>query len=198
MSIKKLDNQAELLARLALGDERAFEVLYYHYAPRLLPFVDRMLRNRRTSEEIVQEIFISLWTRRELMATVEHPSSYIFNMASNRTLDYQRKIASDRRLLEKVTATATESDNGTQEQLAYNESAAIVREAIESLPAQRRIIYELSRNEGLSHEQIASQLGISKSTVANQMVSALKQIRAFMEKRSGLFSYAVFFLLTRR
>ena len=198
MAFKTLKNEAELLAKLAGGDERAFETIYYHYGPRLFSFVDKMVRNRRITEEIIQNVFIQLWTIRERIALVDHPTSYIFNMATNKTLDYQRKIAGDRRLLEKVMATAKSVNNDTEEQLELNESAAIVKQAIAALPEQRRIIYELSRNEGLKHEQIAEKLGISKSTVANQMVSALKQIRAFMEKRSGLFSYAAFFFLTHR
>lgn len=198
MANKHLDNEAELLAKLARGDERAFETLYYHFSPRLFPFVDKMVRNRRITEEIIQDVFILLWTRREQVGAAAHPTSYIFNIASNKMLDYQRKIASDKRLLERVMSASSDSHNETEEQLIYNESAVIVREAVDALPEQRRIIYELSRTEGLSHEQISKQLGISKSTVANQMVSALKQIRAFMEKRSGMFSYAIFFLLTRR
>lgn len=198
MPFNTLFNESELLAGLAKGDERAFEKLYYHFSPRLFSFVDKMVRNRRITEEIIQEVFIQLWTKRRHLAAVVHPTSYIFHMASNKTLDYQRKIASNKRLLEKVIASSTEFHNETEEQLVYNESAAIVREAIAALPKQRRIIYELSRTEGLSHEQIAEQLGISKSTVANQMVSALKQIRSFMENRSGLFSYAVFFFLTQK
>lgn len=198
MSFNPLINESELLAGLAHGDERAFEKLYYHFSPRLFAFVDKMVRNRRITEEIIQDVFIQLWTKRAHIATVAHPTAYIFNIASNKTLDYQRKIASNKRLLEKVMASSSEFHNETEEQLVYNESAAIVQEAIAALPGQRRIIYELSRTEGLNHEQIAEKLGISKSTVANQMVSALKQIRTFLENRSGVFSYAVFFFLTRK
>lgn len=198
MPFNPLNNESELLAELARGDERAFEKLYYHFSPRLFAFVDKMVRNRRITEEIIQDVFIQLWTKRVHIATVIHPTSYIFNIASNKTLDYQRKIASNKRLLEKVIASSSEFHNETEEQLVYNESATIVREAIAALPQQRRIIYELSRTEGLNHEQIAKKLGISKSTVANQMVSALKQIRTFLKNRSGVFSYAAFFFLTQK
>ncbi|MNK28382.1 ECF RNA polymerase sigma factor RpoE [compost metagenome] len=198
MPFYPLINESELLVGLARGDERAFEKLYYHFSPRLFAFVDKMVRNRRITEEIIQEVFIQLWTKRAHISTVAHLTSYIFSIASNKTIDYQRKIASDKRLLEKVIASSSEFHNDTEEQLVYNESAAIVQEAIAALPQQRRIIYELSRTEGLNHQQIAEKLGISKSTVANQVVSALKQIRVFLENRSGVFSFAVFFFLTRK
>lgn len=198
MAIKPLDDETEILAKLAEGDERAFGKIYYHYSPRLFPFVDKMVRNRRLTEEIIQEVFIQLWAKKSLLADISHPSSYLFNIAANKTLDFQRKITRDKRLLETAMATAQGSHNETEERLIFNETAAIAREAIAALPAQRRLIYELSRNEGLSHKQIAIKLGISKSTVANQMVSALKQIRRFIESKSGIFSYAAFFFLTQK
>ncbi|MCD0488611.1 RNA polymerase sigma-70 factor [Pedobacter sp. MC2016-14] len=198
MSFKALERETELLVRLARGDERAFEILYYHYSPRLFPFVDKMVRNRRITEEIIQDVFMLLWTNRSHIATVQHPTSYIFSIASHKTLDYQRKIASDKRLLEKVVASAIEFQNETEEQLIYKESAALIKQAVATLPERRRMIYELSRIEGLNHDQIAERLGISRSTVANQMVSALKYIRSFLEKRSGVFSYAIFFFLTSK
>ncbi|EHQ26196.1 RNA polymerase sigma factor [Mucilaginibacter paludis] len=191
-------NEEQLFKQLSEGDERAFESIYRYYSSRLFPFVDRMVRLPELTEEIIQDVFILLWAKREQLVDVSNKSSYIFQMASNKTLDYQRKIASNKRLLEKVTYLSTELSNETEEKVLYNDSAAVLEEAINLLPQQRKLIYHLSRVEGLSHEQIAERLDISKSTVANQMVSAMKHIRTFMEKRADLFSYAVFYFLTRK
>ena len=195
-TIHKLINETELFAELAEGNERAFETIYHHYNKRLAPFVDKMVRSPELAEEIVQDIFVHLWLNRQLLANVSHPTSYLFNIATNKTLDYLKKIANNAKLMDRIASRSTEYGNETEERVIFRESAAIIQMAVSALPEQRRLIYHLSRVEGLTHEQIAERLNISKHTVKNQMVHALKSIRIFAEKRASIFSIAVFVLLT--
>ena len=90
--IHKLINETELFAQLAAGDERAFETIYHHYNKRLAPFVEKMVRSPELAEEIVQDIFVQLWVNRHLLHNISHPTSYLFNIATNKTLDYIKKI----------------------------------------------------------------------------------------------------------
>lgn len=196
--IHKLINENELFAALAEGDERAFETIYHHYNKRLAPFVDKMVRSPELAEEIIQDIFVQLWMNRGILAGVQHPTSYLFNIATNRTLDYLKKIANNARLMDRIAYRSTEFSNETEERLIFKESAQIIEMAVSALPEQRKLIYHLSRNEGLTHEQIAERLNISRNTVKNQMVHALKAIRTFAEKRASVFSIAVFVLLTNK
>jgi RNA polymerase sigma-70 factor (ECF subfamily) len=197
-TIHKLIDEAELFAKLAKGDEKAFELIYHHYNQRLSPFVDKMVRSPQLAEEIIQDIFVHLWIHRELLEEVKHPTSYLFNVATNKTLDYLKKIANNAKLLDKIACRSTEIINDTEERIIYKESAEILEMAISKLPEQRRLIFHLSRNEGMTHDQIAERLNISKNTVKNQMVTALKNIREFAEKRASVFSIAVFVLLQRK
>jgi len=68
---------------LAEGNEYPFETIYHHYNKRLAPFVDKMVRSQVLAEEIVQDIFVQLWINRHLLADVKHPTSYLFNIATN-------------------------------------------------------------------------------------------------------------------
>lgn len=194
----KLLNEELLFQQLSEGNEQAFDVIYHHYNKRLAPFVDKMVHSPQLSEEIIQDIFVHLWTNRSLFAQVKHPTAYLFNVASNKALDYIKKIANDEKLKEKVTYYAAKFSNETEERIYFRESAEIVNRAVAQLPEQRRKIYEMSRIGGLSNDEIAAQLNISKNTVANQLVTAMKFIRTFVEQRSNLFSYAIFVLLTHK
>ncbi|QEC78519.1 RNA polymerase sigma-70 factor [Mucilaginibacter ginsenosidivorax] len=197
-TIYKLINETALFAELAKGNESAFETIYHHYNKRLSPFVDKMVRSPELAEEIIQDIFVQLWMNRHLLEEVKHPTSYLFNIATNKTLDYLKKIANNAKLMDKIAYRSTELTNDTEERVIFRESAAIIEMAVSALPEQRKLIYHLSRNEGLTHEQIAERLNISRNTVKNQLVTALKSIRMFTEKRASVFSVAVFVLLTSK
>jgi len=197
MEIKPLINEAELFVQLAQGDEGAFVQIYWYYIKRLYPFVLKMVHDEGTSEEIIQDVFVLLWEKRALLSTVRFPTSYLFSLASNRTLNYLKKESNHARILERYAKAHTEFSDDTQHALDFRESEVVIREAVASLPDQRRMIFELSRDRGFSNDQIAEQLGISKQTVKNQLVTALKNIRLYMEQQ-GLFSFAVFYLLTRK
>jgi RNA polymerase sigma-70 factor (family 1) len=196
--IHKLINESEIFAELAAGNERAFETIYHHYNKRLAPFVDKMVRSPELAEEIVQDIFVQLWVNRHLLHDISHPTSYLFNIATNKTLDYIKKIANNAKLMDRVAYRSTEISNETEERVIFRESAQIIQMAVAALPEQRKLIYHLSRNEGLTHEQIAERLNISRHTVKNQLVHALKFIRTFAEKRAGVFPVAVFLLLSAK
>jgi len=191
VQVRKLIDEKAIFAALAKGDESAFETIYHSYNKRLAPFIEKMVHSADLTEEIIQEIFVQLWINRHLLAEVTYPAAYLFNIATNRTLDYLKKMANNARLMDRIAYGSTELVNDTEEQVALRESAAIIKLAVEALPAQRKLIFNLSRNEGLTHEQIAERLGISRNTVKNQLVTALRFIRRFTEKRGETFVAAV-------
>ncbi|MCX2483316.1 RNA polymerase sigma factor [Pedobacter sp. MR2016-24] len=193
--IYKLVNEAELFANLAKGDERAFETIYRHFSKRLFPYVLKLVKVPELAEELIQDIFVNIWISREAFAEVNHPTSYLFSIANRQALKYLKKVASDARILKSIADYAEASTNDTEERIIFRESVASVKAAVEQLPAQRRLIWELSRNEGLSHDQIAEQLQISKNTVKNQMVHATKYIRNFLDEQAGLLSGFIIILL---
>ena len=198
MTVKPLENEIELFAQLAQGSESAFVQIYWHYTKRLHPYILKMVHDEEVSEEIVQDVFVQLWEKRSALSSVRYPTSYVFNMASNRTLNYLKRESNHGKILERYAQASSELSNETEEIFDLKESQEMITEAVAQLPEQRRIIFELSRTEGLSNDQIAARLNLSKQTVKNQLVHALKQIRVFMEKRQGFFSFAVYFLLTRK
>ena len=193
--IHKLINEAELFASLADGDEKAFEDIYRHYTKRLFPYVQKLVKTPELAEELIQDIFVQLWINRHIFSNVQHPTSYLFSIANRQALKYLKKVASDARILRSITDYAEPSRNETEEQIILRESVEAIDMAVAQLPEQRRLIWKLSRDEGLSHDQIAERLSISKNTVKNQMVHALKHVRNFLDKRKGLLTGSIIILL---
>jgi len=197
--VYKLVNEAELFANLAKGDEQAFESIYRHFSKRLFPYVLKLVKISELAEELIQDIFVNIWINRAVFSEVSHPTSYLFTIANRQALKYLKKVANDARILQSIADVTQGSTNETEERIIFRESVESIKSAVAQLPAQRRIIWELSRNEGLSHEQIAEQLQISKNTVKNQMVHAAKHIRNFLDGQAGLLTgFIIVMLYTKR
>lgn len=193
-----LSNEADLFAGLSHGSIIAFEQIYHHYNKQISHFVFKMLRAEEPTEEIVQDIFIRLWINRKLLAEVKNPRAYLYSMAANKTYDYLKTIAVKNKHMAIVAAEKTEISTETEERIIFNESSRLISALVEQLPQQRKIIYKLSREEGLSHEQIAEKLQISRNTVKNQLVHALKTLRTELNKNGDLLGISVLIMLTHK
>jgi RNA polymerase sigma-70 factor (family 1) len=176
----------ELFARIARGDEPAFRALYDRYSSRLFGLALRMTRSPQEAEEVLQETFLNLWAYKDKLPGVLDPPAYIFTAAYNKIYGSLRQIASDTRLLQALINRIEEGDNPTLEQLEFRESEALIREAVDHLPPQRKMVFQLSRQDGLDYDQIAAKMGISRNTVRNHLVEALKDIRAWLERSASL------------
>jgi len=186
-----LDNlytNRELLQRVATGDRLAFRQLFDLYKLRLYTFVYQLTSSKADAEEIVQDVFTKLWEVRASLAGVEYPVKYIFTIARNKSLNHLTKIARDRQLLQQLWVNISQFDNTTEELLQAQESQKLIREAINQLSPQRQTIFELSREQGLTHEDIADRLGLSKSRVKNIIVEILKFVKDYLARYSTLVS----------
>lgn len=168
--------------KVAEGDETAFRKIFHSYNERLLPFVLKMVKDETTAEEIVQDTFIKIWENRVSIASMDNPAGYIFTISTNRTLNYLKKTANDARLREKLWLRVKDEQNDAEELLSFKESSELIKGLVELLPPQRKLIYTLSKEEGLNYDEIAAQLKISRHTVKNQLVDALRFLRTELKK----------------
>jgi RNA polymerase sigma-70 factor (family 1) len=171
-----------------------FKRLFDSYKNRVYGYVMAITHSPYSAEEITQEIFIKLWLCRDLLHEVENLDGYIFTIARNRTLNYLRKAASDRRSLRELQGLAMPQNNNVEERAIVTDYDQLLRDALSLLSPQRRLVFQLSRDGGLNHEQIAEQLHLSRNTVKNHMVEALRFIRSYLGQHGSVL-LLIFFLL---
>jgi RNA polymerase sigma-70 factor, ECF subfamily len=164
----------EWLERIRSGDEAAFEALFRAFAPGLCALAARYTASRAVAEELVQDLFLDLWTRRAHLVVDRSLASYLQAAMRNRALNHLRH---DRRLV----APREEDRIGDADPSAPGESELLdaleLQDAIEHLPARCRLIFTLSRRQDMSYGEIAASLGLSIKTVETQMGRALKSLR---------------------
>jgi RNA polymerase sigma-70 factor (ECF subfamily) len=182
-----LPEEKDLLHRISQGDESAFTDVFYHYGQRIWSFIFNKTKSAAIADEIVQEVFLKLWVKKEMMPEIEDFPAFLYTMATNKTYDYLKKVAGDSKKLDNFWHRMKDvaARNTVEDIIDFRESQEIVHQAVEQLPAQRKKIYLLNRMEGLSYDEIASVLNISKSTVSNQLVEATKFIRNYVKGASG-------------
>lgn len=178
-----------------LTEEEAFKQLYDTYKNRLYGYALAMVHSRDAAEDITQEIFIKLWMNRGELDHINDMEHYIFTMARNRTLNYLRKAANDSRLLHELQDSMTPAANNVEDLLAAGECQRLIEDALKQLSPQRSLVFRLSRCQHLKLEEIASRLHLSRNTVKNHLVEALRFIRSYLAKHGvTLFLFVFWFL----
>lgn len=166
----------ELLERLRQGDTTAFDAIFRAWYGPLVGTAERMLRDRAVAEELVQDVMLELWRRRETLAPDGSPQAYLFQATRNRVLNHLRHRKIEQRSEPEVRAESSSSPNADAV-VVEGELDIAVQRAVQSLPDRCREVFELSRVHGLKYAEIAHQLGISVKTVEAQMGKALRTLR---------------------
>lgn len=197
MSVKRVYNEKELFARIAEGDEGAFSILFDAYLDRLKPFIEKLTASPDDTREIIQETFVRLWLSRDKLQHVEHPAPYIFRIAANQYHMYIRSRLSQERAVSGYEATTPQTSDITENTVRLNELHRLVQDAISRLPEKRRLIFHMSRNEGMSIREIATALNLSPKTVKNTLFTALTNIRQYLAAMGEVGWWLMLFLLIR-
>lgn len=181
--MKKLpfDTDQDLIADIANGDSRAFEILYRRYFSKLYGAAYKRLQDRAITEEIVQELFVSLWERRASLP-IENIENYLFTSIKYLVIAQFKKNS----LFEKYSSTLTQNDdNFTEQSIAFDELNDAYQQALLAIPERCREVFLLKRS-GLSQREISEKLDISEKTVENQMTKALKILREALKDYTAL------------
>jgi RNA polymerase sigma-70 factor (family 1) len=192
-----LTAELQLLQQIAMGDELAFKLVFEIYRARVFTFVVNFIHSSADAEEIVQDTFLSLWQNRDGLVAVSHPRNYIYTIVRNKTLRYLSNVARDEKMVKIVWANMQMEVNATEEALLLRESRELITQALSRLPQQKQQIFRMCREGGMSHENIAMEMGLSKSRVKNVMVEVLKSIRLYLQQNSVIqaiifISYLIF------
>lgn len=193
ISTGSLSHERDLLKKISMDDEAAFEELFNAYSVRLAPYAEKLLNSAFWAEEIVQDVFLKIWAGRRELTKVENPSAYIYRMAANKASDFLKKKSLEIKLQYHIIRwAANEKKNFTEQLTDYHFSEKIFAEAVNHLPAQQAQAYRLRHDEDLGYDEISDRLHISKNTVRNHLVAALDNIRNYLLKHEELLVILIF------
>ena len=171
-----LMDERELLVRLRQGDDAAYETIFRQWYAPLVATTAALLRDRGPAEEVVQDVLLELWRRRESLQFETSLRAYLFQASRNRALNYIRRQRVEARGESTIVAGMPTPEAADSEAREAELNIAI-QSAIAGLPDRCREVFELSRIQGMKYSEIATELGISVKTVEAQMGKALRVMR---------------------
>ena len=194
MQSRLSEDEEILLNEIAAGNHHAFRVLFDLHNDKVYRYSLRFLRNETLAEEIVQEVFINLWLKRDRLPDVGNFGGYLRVVTKNQTLNALKKLALDFKTSVASGNVWSELDNDTEDAILLKDTRALLQEAIDQLPKQQKLVYELCQVEGIKQKEAAERLNISPLTVKVHLREATKTIRKFMSDRTELQAFLPLFI----
>ncbi|MFH6993924.1 RNA polymerase sigma factor [Flavobacterium sp. FlaQc-48] len=186
MSSNPNSDQSRLLYELSQGSELAFTQLYNQYKNVVFSTALKITKSRVLAEEVVQDVFLKIWQNHENLAEIANIENYLFIISRNHIFDMIKKIARDSAVVTNVNYKST-SANDTDEAIKDDQYNVILNQIVEQLPPQQQKIYKMAKWDGLSHQKIGEDLGISTETVKKHMAQALKFVRLKISPYMNMF-----------
>jgi RNA polymerase sigma-70 factor (ECF subfamily) len=174
-----------LLKQISEGDEAAFNSIFSQYRDRLFVYLLTITKSKETTEEIVLDVFMKLWLGREIVTEIQNLQSFLYRIAHNKAIDFlrsaQRNPIQQNEIWEAIQSSAGET--ASDHLLNRHNAEATLNEAVEQLSPMRQKVFQLSREEGMSYDEIAGQLNLSRNTVRNHVAASLEFIRKYLQDK---------------
>jgi len=169
----------QLLKRISQRDAAAFGVLYDRYRPKVYSYALRIAGSETVAEDIVQEVFVKLW-QLDGIDDLDNVGAYLRVVTRNQTLKWLRRNVLETHVGEVLTRRWADVDRSTEEKVDLKDTQEVIDSAVSLLPPQRRLIFQLCKNEGLKYEEVAERTNLSRLTVKTHMQLALRFLRNYM------------------
>lgn len=185
-------DEKKLLLELSQGSELAFTNMYNQYKNRVYSTALRITKSKIQAEEAVQDIFLKIWQNRENLIEINDFENYLYIISRNHLFNSIKKIARESSQiveLNKKEAGFIDTDSNIKDE-QYN---TILNQIVEQLPPQQQKVYQMAKRDGLSHQKIGEDLGISTETVKKHMAQALKFIRLKISPYMNMFMSILLF-----
>src|ERR1700742_1457141 len=180
-----INNEHMLLQQISQGDRSAFKVLYTNYFSDVQRYVALFEPSKVSMDELTQDVFIRIWEKRSYLAGVESFKSYLFMVTRNVVFNYLRGLKVQQKVKE-LDESVERSGAAVEDQLLYKQYYRIALEAMEKLPPGRRKVLKMSIDDGLTLDEIAAELNISRAGVKKQLYAATAFVRQYLHEHGEL------------
>lgn len=183
------NDELNYVRELSRGNCEAYDHLFMHYYPKVNYFIARLVKSPEVAKDLSQDIFFKIWTNREQMADVESFNAYIFRVARNAALNYLKH--NEIMLRYKHRQQMHEGKESIEENIDMKDLELAIWSVVEGMPAQRKRVFKLSREQYLKNREIMDVLNISEKTVKNHLTYALNAIKKAIFLMVTLFYHSV-------
>lgn len=173
------ERERELLNKLTLDDEQAFALLFHCYKNKIYGFILGITASEEISKDIVQDVFLKIWKMRHRACEIENFNALIYRMAKNAALDHLKRASRESTALSQLSVVSKESTaHDPFEDIKAAEIKVKYENALQKLPKQQRLIYELKHLQGVEYAEIAKKLSLSVPTIRSQFRNALNSLKS--------------------
>lgn len=180
-----MENIQNLLEGMIVGDEKSLKQLYDYYGGQLFHLAYSILHSRESAEEVVLDVFLTLWNKRDSLSHVEDIRNYLYVSVKNRALHYLRRGGIEKESVDLYEIELMPDEDNPENELIIQEYAMLIQEAIHSLPPKCREVFRLVYADKLKNREIAELLNISEKTVNIHISLAYKRIGLYVNKQYG-------------
>jgi RNA polymerase sigma-70 factor (ECF subfamily) len=181
MLLKHDPTDSALFDSIMQGDEKSFRKFYERYFPFIYNQVLRIIRTEAEAEEVTQEVFVTVWMKRDLVFTKQNFKPYLCTLAQNKAIDFLRQLKREKKLYHYIQETAGEDQfemiNAKADDSDY---LPLLHQAIEKLPKKRKMVFCLCKLENKSYREINVRLQLSKHTINDHIVKANRFVRQYL------------------
>ncbi len=192
------DFEVELIRKIASGDDKAFKKLYDRYRSKIYSLAVSILKNTEDSEDIVVEVFTSIWNNRVSLPEVSNLDAFVYTVTKNKSLNLFKK----RHIRHKNKQQLVEENffehivEASETTLYFKETQNIIISLVSKLPHQQKQVFDLAKLQGYKRKEIAKELNLSENTVRNHLNAAIKALKKDFETRyPHLFSILLWIIL---
>ncbi len=174
------EQSSEVTNEIKKGNQEVFKCFFDYYKNDIYTYAFRFLKEKELAEETVQEVFIKVWTNRALLDSSKCLKAFLYTIARNHIFNQLKTLAHQKKLRGHFSERDPGKNEPVEEFIFHKELEFAYEKAISLLPTQRKRIFQMSRNDELSHFEIARELNISKNTVKDQIVKASRFVRDYI------------------
>ncbi|HVU84603.1 MAG TPA: sigma-70 family RNA polymerase sigma factor [Puia sp.] len=180
MSLEIIYNEKDSLERIAQGDRVAFKALYRHYFKVVQKYISLFVPSRDNLDELTQDVFVRIWEKRGRLAGIESFQGYLFMLTRNMVFNYIRSMRVQQKTSELNESMDRAGEHHAEHAFLYKQYYSIAVEGMEKLPPGRKKILKMSVEEGLTLDEIAERLKITRAGVKKQLYAATAFVRQYL------------------